>query len=666
MSNVMSRPRSTATPSNIVCEADETLLDVLRNRLGLTGAKEGCGTGDCGACSVMLDGRLVCSCLVLGRRGRGQRDRAPSKAWRRAKSCIRCSASSSSMRRCNAASARPASWSPPRRCSTTIPNPTETEVRFGLAGNLCRCTGYDKIVRAVMDAGAGNAEGLIMPLDSTQPSQARIHHVVGTRPLRPDGIDKVTGRAKFGADATAPGMLVGLILRTPACPCAHQEDRHRQGREAAGREGGRHARRLPDKTDGDAALRRCPGTTSWRAKRRSTTAMRWPRSRRSTRRIGARGAEADQDRLRGAAACDRRRRGDEARRAGAARRRSSPTASSPSPRSRPTSCGAYEFGHGDVEAGFKQADVIVERTFKTEATHQGYIEPHACLANVGPDGQGELWVCTQGHFMVRDTCARAARHGHLQAARDRLGDRRRLRRQDHGLHRAGGARAVAQGQPPGEGGDEPRRGVPGLGPDRRAPRSTSRSARRKDGRITAAEATLRYQGGAFAGSPVEFGAMSAFACYDLENVRDVGYDVVTNRPKQAAYRAPGAPMAAFAVESVIDELAEEDRHGPDRLPHQERGARKARKSSYGPTYGPIGLMRDAGGGEEASALQGAARPEPGPRHGLRLLVQFRRPDLRLAQHQHRRHRRPGGRHAGHRRLARLDVPDGGRGARHSL
>ena len=64
-----------------------------------------------------------------------------------------------------------------------------------------------------------------------------------------------------------------------------------------------------------------------------------------------------------------------------------------------------EFGHGDVEQGFKEADVVVERSFKTEQTHQGYIEPHACLANVGPDGQGEMWVCTQGHFVYRNTCA---------------------------------------------------------------------------------------------------------------------------------------------------------------------------------------------------------------------------------------------------------------------
>ena len=149
----------------------------------------------------------------------------------------------------------------------------------------------------------------------------------------------------------------------------------------------------------------------------------------------------------------------------------------------------HEFGHGDVETGFKQADVIVERSFKTEATHQGYIEPHACLASVGPDGQGELWVCTQGHFMVRNTCAAPARHGRLEAAGHRVGDRRRLRRQDHGLHRAGRAGALAQGQPAGQGGDEPRRGVQGHRPHRLSTSIDVKIGVTKDGRITAADAT---------------------------------------------------------------------------------------------------------------------------------------------------------------------------------
>ena len=89
--------------------ADETLLDVLRNRLGLTGAKEGCGTGDCGACSVTVDGRLVCSCLVLGAEVEGARDRHHRRHGEGRQAASACSESSSSMRRCNAASARPAS-----------------------------------------------------------------------------------------------------------------------------------------------------------------------------------------------------------------------------------------------------------------------------------------------------------------------------------------------------------------------------------------------------------------------------------------------------------------------------------------------------------------------------------------------------------------------------
>ena len=84
-----------------------------------------------------------------------------------------------------------------------------------------------------------------MPLDTHPQAKREIHSVVGTRPLRPDGVDKVTGRAKFGADATAPGMLVGLVLRSPARPCPHQEDRHLEGRKAGRREGGHHQRRFP-------------------------------------------------------------------------------------------------------------------------------------------------------------------------------------------------------------------------------------------------------------------------------------------------------------------------------------------------------------------------------------------------------------------------------------
>ncbi len=138
---------------DFICEADESLLDALRNRVGLTGAKEGCGTGDCGACSVSLDGRIVCSCLVLGAEAEGRgidtiegmSDGAILHPLQRkflehgALQCGICT---------------PGFLMAAQAVLKKNPNPSEEEIRFGLAGNLCRCTGYDKIVRAVQDAAS--------------------------------------------------------------------------------------------------------------------------------------------------------------------------------------------------------------------------------------------------------------------------------------------------------------------------------------------------------------------------------------------------------------------------------------------------------------------------------------------------------------------------------
>jgi aerobic carbon-monoxide dehydrogenase small subunit len=136
---------------DFVCEPDETLLDCLRDRLGLTGAKEGCGTGDCGACSVILDGRLVCSCLVLGVEaadreietveGLADGDHLhPLQRKFLEHAALQCGICT------------PGFLMAAKALLDHNPSPSEEEIRFGLAGNLCRCTGYDKIVRAVQDA----------------------------------------------------------------------------------------------------------------------------------------------------------------------------------------------------------------------------------------------------------------------------------------------------------------------------------------------------------------------------------------------------------------------------------------------------------------------------------------------------------------------------------
>ena len=136
-----------------LCDPRETLLDVLRDKMSLTGAKEGCGTGDCGACSVTLDGRLVCSCLVLGAEAEGKEigtvegiangeELHPLQRKFIEHAALQCGICT------------PGILVATKALLEKNPDPSETEVRYWLAGNLCRCTGYDKIIRAVMDTAA--------------------------------------------------------------------------------------------------------------------------------------------------------------------------------------------------------------------------------------------------------------------------------------------------------------------------------------------------------------------------------------------------------------------------------------------------------------------------------------------------------------------------------
>jgi carbon-monoxide dehydrogenase small subunit len=138
-------------PIEFACEPNETLLDALRNRLGLTGAKEGCGTGDCGACSVQVDGRLVCSCLVLGVEAEGREiETVEGMANGAELHPLQTKFIEHAALQCGVCT--PGFLIAAKALLEKNPDPSEEEIRFGLAGNLCRCTGYDKIVRAVQDA----------------------------------------------------------------------------------------------------------------------------------------------------------------------------------------------------------------------------------------------------------------------------------------------------------------------------------------------------------------------------------------------------------------------------------------------------------------------------------------------------------------------------------
>ncbi|MGH6718402.1 MAG: xanthine dehydrogenase family protein molybdopterin-binding subunit [Alphaproteobacteria bacterium] len=420
-----------------------------------------------------------------------------------------------------------------------------------------------------------------MPLDAAAP--VRTFKQVGTRPLRPDGIDKVTGRARFGADANAPGMLIGKILRSPH---AHARIRRIDAAKALALPGVKAVITGADFRDRADDLKDVLVNVMARGKAlydghavAAVAATSAAVAKQALKLIAV-----DYEVLPHVTDVDKAMKPD----APLIQDGLITGGVDPAPTTPSNVAQRYEFGHGDVKAGFAEADVIVERSFKTEATHQGYIEPHACLANYGADGTAELWVCTQGHYMVRDNCARL------------LGmDLAKLRVTASEIGGGFGGKttvfiepvALALSRKAGR----PVKVVMDRSEVFRATGPTSSTSMRvkvgakKDGRIVAAEAVLKYQGGAFPGSPVQLGAMTAFACYDLPNVKVVGYDVLANRPKQAAYRAPGAPMAAFAVESVVAELADKLRIDAIDL-RLKNAAKPGTKTAYGPRFGQIGMI----------------------------------------------------------------------------
>jgi len=159
-------------PVEFVCQPGEVLLDVLRNRIGLTGSKEGCGTGDCGACSITLDGRLVCACLVLGAEAEGreigtvegiaQGDQLhPLQKKFIEHAALQCGICT------------PGFLVSAKVLLERNPNPTVEEIRYALAGNLCRCTGYDKIVRAVQAAAEELATDATKSQKSRKPARKK-------------------------------------------------------------------------------------------------------------------------------------------------------------------------------------------------------------------------------------------------------------------------------------------------------------------------------------------------------------------------------------------------------------------------------------------------------------------------------------------------------------
>jgi CO/xanthine dehydrogenase Mo-binding subunit len=382
---------------------------------------------------------------------------------------------------------------------------------------------------------------------------------VGTRPGRPDGVPKVTGTAKFGADYYLPNTLVGKVLRSPHAHARIKSIDTSRAEALRGVKAVITGADFPEHEFAYVGPERL-AVNFWHVTRNimarekvlyeghAVAAVAAVNA--STARKALRLIEVDYEVLPHVIDVD------EAMAEDAPllfddmiTRGIDPVPGRPSNVSK-----RVGFEIGDLEAGFAEAEEIIEKHYKTAPIHQAYIEPQACLANFESNGKGELWSSSQGHFVVRNLTAKLVGMtiGDLKVNPAEIGG-------------GFGGKTVVYVEPVAlmlskKSGQPVRLGMSreevfkGTGPTSGAS-MTIKIGVKRDGTITAADAILKYQAGAFPGSPVMNGCMCAFAPYAIPNQRTTGYDVVSNRPKAAAYRAPGSPISAFAVESTLDVAA---------------------------------------------------------------------------------------------------------------
>jgi CO/xanthine dehydrogenase Mo-binding subunit len=419
------------------------------------------------------------------------------------------------------------------------------------------------------------------------------YQVVGTRPIRHDGLDKVTGRAVYGADVQLAGLIHGRILRGPHAHARIKGIDVSKARALPGVEAIVTSADLPDPGNRIAEL----GEGAINLRHLSCNVLAREKALYKGHAVAAIAASnphvaeealalihVDYELL--PPVIDVR----------AAMKDNAPllhddliTESLGKATGKPSNIAKhFQFMLGDVAKGFAAAAVIIEREFHTATVHQGYIEPHNATAQYNADGSVTIWCSTQGAFTVRQQVSEL-----LQIPVSRV----KVVPMEIGGGFGGKIRVYLE---PVAALLSRKAGRPvkvlmnraevfeSTGP---TPGSYIRvkMGADKNGRLTAAEAYLAYEAGAYPGSPVAPGAMCIFACYDIPNVRIDGFDVVVNKPATAAYRAPGATNAAFAGETVVDEICEQLKIDPLDF-RVKNGAKEGTRRADGPVYPRIGLI----------------------------------------------------------------------------
>ncbi len=408
---------------------------------------------------------------------------------------------------------------------------------------------------------------------------------IGQRTVRPDGADKVTGRAAYAADTTMPGMIWGKVLRSPHAHAVIKSINTAKAEALPGVKGvvtGKDLVHFP--TDKAVPL--------------GIQDMRW-----MSRNVLAREKALFHGHPIAAVAAVNEKVAAEACKLIEVEYEVLPHVIDVEEAMKPDApvlhdflkrdgkpsniAGTLEHKKGDVDAGFAEADVIVERSFRTAAVHQGYIEPHACLVSV-VDGKATVWSSSQGQFMVRAMCALLVgmQQNDIRAIPAEIGGGFGGKTIIY-LEPVALALARKTGRPVKM--VMSREEVMRASGPTSASFNTVKIGAKKDGTIVAAKGLFHLQAGCLPGSPIRGAAGCAFAPYDIPHVHSFGVDVVSNRSKVAAYRAPGAPIGCHAVECVLDEIAEQLKMDPLQI-RLKNAAKEGTKAAHGPVYPRIGFV----------------------------------------------------------------------------
>ena len=429
---------------------------------------------------------------------------------------------------------------------------------------------------------------------------------VGTRPVRHDGLEKVTGRARFAADLNMSGQLHGIVVRSPH---AHARIVSIDTSEAEAMPGVKAvitSDDFPAVEPGHRQYDMCINVIArdkvfYEGHALAAVAA----STRDQAQAAAAAIKVEYDVLPAVLTIDQALAADapvlhaHMMTAGA-----NPPAEEPSNISNIT-----RFSGGELDAGFAEADLVIEREFTTQPVHQGYIEPHACVADTGQDGKTVIWCSSQGHFRVRSQTAAM------------LGwDTSRIKVIPAEIGGGFGGKTTIYLEPLAvelsARAGRPVKMVMSRDEVFRATGPTPGSVIRVklgatgDGRITAAKAWLAYESGAFPGVWAMLGCMCVVSPYNVENFLIEGYEVVVNKPVNAAYRAPSAPMAAFATDTLVDEIARRLDMDPIDL-RLLNCPNKGDQAPYGPKWPLIGLRECL----EAIRDSEHYRSRPAPGHG---------------------------------------------------